>query len=97
MFSFRKFEDDLGFNYDLIRSEDPKWGTFEVGEKNSITRCITSVSSKVVSEWTTLLNTFSVEYGVRTKSIFIYGCTYVSQCDLADKSLTNGSGEGNVY
>ena len=32
MFSFRKFEDDLGFNYDLIRSEDPKWGTFEVSE-----------------------------------------------------------------
>ena len=26
----RKFEDDLGFSYELVRAEDPKWGTFEV-------------------------------------------------------------------
>ena len=26
----RKFEDDLKFSYDLVRAEDPKWGTFEV-------------------------------------------------------------------
>jgi hypothetical protein len=26
----RKFEDELGFSYDLVRVEDPKWGTFEV-------------------------------------------------------------------
>jgi len=26
----RKFEDDLGFTYELVRTEDPKWGTFEV-------------------------------------------------------------------
>ena len=26
----RKFEDDLGFTYELVRAEDPKWGTFEV-------------------------------------------------------------------
>lgn len=25
-----KFEDELGFTYDLVRAEDPKWGTFEV-------------------------------------------------------------------
>ena len=27
----RKFQDDLGFSYELIRAEDPKWGTLEVG------------------------------------------------------------------
>ena len=26
----RKFEEDLGFSYDLVRAEDPKWGTLEV-------------------------------------------------------------------
>ena len=26
----RKFEDDLGFTYELVRAVDPKWGTFEV-------------------------------------------------------------------
>ncbi len=25
-----KFEDELGFTYDLVRTPDPKWGTFEV-------------------------------------------------------------------
>ena len=25
-----KFEDELGFTYDLVRVSDPKWGTFEV-------------------------------------------------------------------
>ena len=25
-----KFEDELGFTYDLVRVPDPKWGTFEV-------------------------------------------------------------------
>jgi hypothetical protein len=33
---FRKFEDDLGFNYDLVRAEDPKWGTFEVSRINQM-------------------------------------------------------------
>ncbi len=33
----RKFEDDLGFNYDLVRAEDPKWGTFEVSRTNQMT------------------------------------------------------------
>ena len=26
----RKFEDELGFTYDLIRTDDPKWGILEV-------------------------------------------------------------------
>ncbi|CAB4054149.1 GRIN2B [Lepeophtheirus salmonis] len=26
----RKFEDEMGFTYDLIRVEDPKWGTIEI-------------------------------------------------------------------
>ena len=26
----RKFEDDLGFTYELVRAVDPKYGTFEV-------------------------------------------------------------------
>ena len=25
-----KFEDELGFTYELVRTNDPKWGTFEV-------------------------------------------------------------------
>jgi hypothetical protein len=25
-----KFEDELGFTYELVRTDDPKWGTFEV-------------------------------------------------------------------
>ena len=25
-----KFEDELGFTYDLVRVSDPKWGTIEV-------------------------------------------------------------------
>ena len=25
-----KLEDELGFTYDLVRTPDPKWGTFEV-------------------------------------------------------------------
>jgi hypothetical protein len=25
-----KFEDELGFTFDLVRVPDPKWGTFEV-------------------------------------------------------------------
>ena len=25
-----KFEDELGFTYDLVRVPDPKWGTIEV-------------------------------------------------------------------
>ncbi len=25
-----KFEDELGFTYDLVRTQDRKWGTFEV-------------------------------------------------------------------
>jgi hypothetical protein len=33
---FRKFEDDLGFNYDLVRADDPKWGTFEVSRINQM-------------------------------------------------------------
>ncbi len=33
---FRKFEDDLGFNYDLVRAEDPKWGTFEVSRTSQM-------------------------------------------------------------
>ena len=28
-----KFEDELGFTYDLVRTDDPKWGTFEVCKK----------------------------------------------------------------
>ncbi|XP_023346720.1 glutamate receptor ionotropic, NMDA 2C, partial [Eurytemora carolleeae] len=32
----RKFEDDLGFNYDLIRVDDPKWGTLENGKWNGL-------------------------------------------------------------
>ena len=28
----RKFEDELGFSYDLVRASDPKWGTIEVRE-----------------------------------------------------------------
>ena len=30
-----KFEDELGFTYDLVRVPDPKWGTFEVSFLNS--------------------------------------------------------------
>ena len=30
-----KFEDELGFTYDLVRVSDPKWGTFEVSFLNS--------------------------------------------------------------
>ena len=26
----RKFEEDIGFTYDLVRVADPKWGTLEV-------------------------------------------------------------------
>ena len=26
----RKFEDDLGFTYELVRAADPKYGTYEV-------------------------------------------------------------------
>ena len=25
-----KFEDELGFTYELVRTNDPKWGTLEV-------------------------------------------------------------------
>ena len=42
----RKFEDDLGFTYELTRVQDPKWGTLEVyksigfrGKSNSFERC----------------------------------------------------------
>ena len=28
----RKFEDELGFHYDLVKVADPKWGTFQVSE-----------------------------------------------------------------
>ena len=31
----RKFEDDLGFSYVLVRADDPKWGTFEVVIRSS--------------------------------------------------------------
>ena len=33
-----KFEDELGFTYDLVRVPDPKWGTIEVrkGPKNKV-------------------------------------------------------------
>ena len=27
----RKFEDELGFHYDLVKVADPKWGTIQVG------------------------------------------------------------------
>ena len=30
----RKFEEDLGFTYELVRAVDPKWGTLEVGVNN---------------------------------------------------------------
>ncbi|CAB4054150.1 GRIN2B [Lepeophtheirus salmonis] len=32
----RKFEDEMGFTYDLIRVEDPKWGTIEHGKWNGL-------------------------------------------------------------
>ena len=31
-----KFEDELGFTYDLVRVPDPKWGTFEHGSWNGL-------------------------------------------------------------
>ena len=32
----RKFEEDLGFNYELVRAVDPKWGTLENGAWNGL-------------------------------------------------------------
>ena len=32
----RKFEEDLGFTYELVRAVDPKWGTLENGAWNGL-------------------------------------------------------------
>ena len=42
----RKFEEDLGFSYELVRVEDPKWGTLEVDFQLKKTHFYTSDWSK---------------------------------------------------
>ena len=39
----RKFEDDLGFTYDLTRVRDPKWGTLEVSSDKGVKVSMTAI------------------------------------------------------
>ena len=43
-----KFEDELGFTYDLVRVPDPKWGTFEVSVFNME---IVNIEKLTFSSW----------------------------------------------
>ena len=48
-----KFEDELGFTYDLVRTPDPKWGTFEVSYSYAKSKPLSSKLCKIHHDFST--------------------------------------------
>ena len=44
----RKFEQDLGFSYELVRAADPKWGTWEAGRWNGLMAALVARQTDMV-------------------------------------------------